>query len=1003
VTKRSFCTAFFTFVAVIVLTTAFSLGGWARQVDGLKPAPTADFGNIPLYFIPNRGQVDDTALFYAKTPRYTLWLTRQGMVFDSFPSTDSNQREVSRLVFLGANKDIRAAAENATAHRVNFFKGNNRSKWLKGIPTSAAVRYKNVYRNIDLKVYGVSKQIEYDWLVKPGADPADIGFAYRGIKHSAVDEDGNLVVKTANGEWLHQKPRAFQVLDGQKVEVAAAFTIRNETDDQYGFRVGPYDKDHELVIDPLILVQSGFLGSSGDDAVCAIAVDSGGYLYAAGYAGGPNFPTASAYQPGHGGNWDCFITKFTQDGSGLVFSTYLGGGNHDYAFEMVLGPGGLIYIAGTTHSSDFPTVNPYQAALNGVGDVCAAILSSDGSSLVYSTFLGGSDSDYCYALGVTPAGEICLGGHTVSNDFPVYNAYDSTFGYPTSNDYSDVFLTKFNATGDALVFSTYLGGADNDYCGSLAIASNGDIYIAGNTENSNFPTSQWAYQRSFGGVADGYIARFTSTGALDASTLYGGSAYDSISEIALDANGYLYAAGQSGSATNFNTHRTFVLKFYDIDTTGSHLVYSTSLGDPGVYSTGPAIAVGPGGKAYITGTTTSPGFPVVSAFQDTHAGGEDAFMLVLSADGSTVDRSTFIGGAANDGGYDIFIDASGMIYVGGYTFSPSFPTYQGFQATHSGLRDGFVCKIEDSPYTITVTSPNGGETWGPGKVHDITWTTSGGFVDEVLLHYSTDNGSTWNLIVGPITNYGIHSWTVPDLDSDQCLVRVQHASSAARDVSDAVFTIATPVLALTAPNGGENWGVFETHDITWDPSGLGGNVLLYYSIDNGGNWQLIAGPIPDNGTYSWTIPQTPSSECLVKVEHETGAISDQSDAVFTIEAPTVTVIAPNGGESWGIGETHNITWTTTGVTTEVQLQYSYDNGSTWNLIAGPVPDNGTYAWTIPQTPSEECMVKVELYDFPANDVSDAVFTIAAPTVTVTAPNGGESWGRGAASIFLQQR
>ena len=973
------------------------------QMVGKRRIDT-DFGNIPLYFIPNKGQMNEKALFCAKTHRYSLWLTKQGLVFDSisppsshpsqershaFPQSPKPGRDVSRLIFLNANKQPVVVSEKPTDHRVHYFKGKDKSRWCTDIPTSKVVRYKNLYKNIDLKVYGIEKQIEYDWVVKPGGDPGNIQFQYRGVKEVSIDEKGNLVVQTAFGKWLHKKPLAYQVIDGRKVEVEAAFEKQKE-ENSYGFRVGSYDKDHKLIIDPLVLVHSGFLGSSGNDGAVAMAVDASGYLYVAGWAGGPNFPTASAYQPSHGGNWDCFITKFTPDGSGLVFSTYLGGGGQDYALKIVLGSGGLIYIAGSTSSTDFPTVNPYQAVLGGYSDAFAAIFSADGSGLLYSTYLGGSYTDYCYGLGVTPAGEICLGGTTFSNDFPVYNAYDASFG-GISNDYSDAFLTKFNASGDALVFSTYLGDFGNQHGSSLAIASNGDIYFAGSTYSSDFPVTQQAYQTSFGGQSDGFISRFTSTGALDASTFYGGSSYDSIADIALDSSDYLYIVRNYGSSMSTADSNAIVAKFNNIVAPSGHMAYSKYLGDSSAAS---AITVDSGGKAYITGRTLSPTFPVPNAFQDTIAGGEDAFVLVLSANGSTVDKASFLGGTDNDRGSDISVDSGGSIYVCGDTWSPSFPVYQGFQMTHAGSSDGFVCKIDDVASLITLTTPNGGEEWGIFESHDITWDPSG-LGGNVLLYYSTDNGDNWQMIAGPIPNSGTYAWTIPETPSDQCLVKVEHETASVFDESDAVFTIAPPTVTVTSPNGGESWGIAETHDITWTTTGEVNEVLLYYSTQGSG-WQLIAGPIPNSGTYAWTIPEAPSEECLVKVELGSIPVEDESDAFFTIAPPTVTVTSPNGGESWGIAETHNITWTTTGVVNEVVLYYS-TQGSGWQMIAGPIPNSGTYAWTIPEAPSDQCLVKVELGSIPVEDESDAFFTIAPPTVTVTSPNGGENWQVGSTS------
>ncbi|MGD2085496.1 MAG: GEVED domain-containing protein [Candidatus Aminicenantes bacterium] len=960
------------------------------------------FGNVPLYFIPNKGQMNGKALFYAKTPGYTLWITQQGLVFDStrvtgskdYPAKEKPDRDVSHMVFKNASKSPEILSIEPTSYKVNYLKGSDQSHWHTGIPTSKAVLYKELYKNIDLKVYGLEKQIEYDWVIKPGANPDDIGFQYRGMKSCALDEAGNIAIETASGKWLHKKPLAYQVIDGRKVEVEAAFAIQNEDENQYGFRVGSYDKGHDLIIDPLVLVYSGFLGSSGDDYAAAMAIDAGGYIYVTGWVNGSDFPTMNAYQPGHGGDWDCFLTKLTPNGSALVFSTYLGGSFIDHANEMVLDSGGLIYIAGTTHSSDFPTFNPYQAALNGSSDAFTTILSADGSSLVYSTYLGGWSSEYCYALGVTSAGEVCLGGCTNSNDFPVYNAYDATFGHGTSGDYSDAFLTKFNASGNALVFSTYLGNSGNQYGSSLAIASNGDIYLAGATYSSDFPVSSQAYQTSFGGQSDGFISRFTSTGALDASTLYGGSSYDSIVDITLDSSDYLYIVRNYGSSMTTADSNAIVAKFNNIVAPSGHMAYSKYLCDSSGAS---AITVDSGGKAYITGRTLSPSFPVVNAFQDTIAGGEDAFVLVLSADGSTVDKASFLGGTDNDRGSDIFLDSSGSIYVCGDTWSPSFPVYQGFQMTHAGLSDGFVCKIEDVASPITLTSPNGGEDLEVGTYYDITWDNAG-FIENVKLEYSTDSGATWELIEDPVANTGTYSWVVPDAPSDTCLVKVSDSAGPPTDSSDGFFTISptSRSLTLTAPNGGESWDALTNHDINWTSTGGITDVKLMYSEDNGTTWNSLNSGMatPDDGSYTWSIPDTSSSQCLVRIEDADGITMDDSDAVFTIVAAplSITVTSPNGGESWQAETTQMIQWDYTGAIPNVTLEYSTDNGSTWNTIASSIINNGSYNWNIPDTRGLNCLVKVSESGGSTTDTSDGVFTITSPYkyIKVYSPNGQET-------------
>ncbi|MCP5048124.1 MAG: hypothetical protein GY940_13210, partial [bacterium] len=217
----------------------------------VKPR-TANFGNIPLYFIPNQGQVNGKVRFYAKTPGYSLWATRGGLAFSRlYKKNDGFYNDVSRLVFIGANRKPGMTAEGITDHRVSYFRGNDPDQWKTGIPTSTAVRYKDLYKNIDLKVYGVEKQVEYDWIIQPGGDAGQIGFKYKNVKGTRIDEQGNLLVETESGTLAHKKPVSYQVIEGKRVEVKASFVKRGKH--KYGLKVGKYDKARELVIDPLVM------------------------------------------------------------------------------------------------------------------------------------------------------------------------------------------------------------------------------------------------------------------------------------------------------------------------------------------------------------------------------------------------------------------------------------------------------------------------------------------------------------------------------------------------------------------------------------------------------------------------------------------------------------------------------------------------------------------------------------------------------------------------------
>ena len=438
-----------------------------------------NYGKIPLYFIPNKGQVDDQALFYANTSRYTLWITNQGLVFDSFKRAEGNrkiwskkdrlpsfesgeqvsppkfERDVSRLIFLNANRSPKISALETTEHKVNYFKGNDKSKWQTGISSSLSVLYKELYKNIDLKVYGKENQIEYDFIVKPGGQISDIQFEYRDVEKISIDKDGNLVIRTRFGELTHKKPFGYQEIDGQLVDVVAHFKeIKSNT---YSFEVAEYNKNYDLIIDPLILVYSTYLGGSGTDQCYDIAVDPDGAAYVTGYTSSLDFPTQAPIYGTIAGDFDAFVAKINPEGDGLVYSTYLGGLDTDIGVAIALKPydaqtssknitdlqqydtGYAAYVTGYTFSTDFPTESPTQASSGGWWDAFVTIINAAGTALDFSTYIGGWSTDAGNDIDVDSEGNAHIAGITISDDFPTTNPLVAGF----SGGW-DCFYTKIN-------------------------------------------------------------------------------------------------------------------------------------------------------------------------------------------------------------------------------------------------------------------------------------------------------------------------------------------------------------------------------------------------------------------------------------------------------------------------------------------------------------------------------------------------------------------------------
>jgi RHS repeat-associated protein len=317
--------------------------------------------------------------------------------------------------------------------------------------------------------------------------------------------------------------------------------------------------------------------------------------------------------------------------------------------------------------------------------------------------------------------------------------------------------------------------------------------------------------------------------------------------------------------------------------------------------------------------------------------------------------------------------------------------------------DGDPSDVSDAVFSIvphpgiTVTSPNGGETWEVGSTYNITWTHIG-IVGDVKIEYTTNNGTSWSTIAASTANDGSYSWTVPETPSQNCRVRVSETDGAPSDVSNNVFTIVLiPKITVTAPNGGENLEVGSTYNIAWISVGVVGNVKIDYSFNSGTSWATIIASTANDGSYSWTIPDTVSNNCLVRVSELDGDPLDVSDSVFSIvPPPSITVTSPNGGENWQVVTSHNITWTYEGIVGNVKIEYTTNNGSSWATIVTSTANDGTYNWTIPETPSSNCRVRVSETDGAPSDASDAVFSIVLPpSLTITSPNGGETWEKNA--------
>ena len=595
------------------------------------------------------------------------------------------------------------------------------------IPTYAKAKYEKVYPGIDLIYYGNQRQLEYDFIVAPGADPKAVRLAFEGADKLAIDKQGDLVVKAVGGDVRLHKPRVYQDINGQQREIEGGYVLhraKSHSKDQVGFQVVAYDKNKPLVIDP-VLVYSTYLGGSGLDSGASIAVDSLGSAYVAGSTTSPDFPVLTpAIQVTHGIQItgvepDAFVTKLNPAGSALVYSTFLGGSSGDAATSIAVDAIGNAYLTGQTSSTDFPIANPIFPNLNGLLKAFVTKINSTGNALVYSTFLGGSSVEAARDIAVDGVGNAYITGETNSSDFPTTpRAFETSF---TGQGVTSGFITKLNSNGQTLVYSTYFNNASIT---AIAVDASGIVYITGSTNSVNFPTKN-ALQPNFAGntnpccpiPGEAFITKINDAGTdLIYSTYLGGTGDDLGFDIAMDDAGNAYVTGQAGTdfpttpgAFNTNGFGIFATK---LSSDGTKLVYSTFLGSSG--NAGRGIAIDTAGDAYITGYVdtsygTTPNFPIVNPIPNSGGGGhigflaQDAFITKLNPSGSDVVYSSLMGGNRSTWGFGIAVDSNGNVYVTGQTISESgFPLVNALQPVYGGAGgqvnsdDAFVAKISDT-------------------------------------------------------------------------------------------------------------------------------------------------------------------------------------------------------------------------------------------------------------------------------------------------------------------
>lgn len=691
------------------------------------------YAKLPLSFEANQGQTNKQVKFLTRGNGYSVFLTPTEAVLTLRQTqksstatqpvvkpTGKTQTSVLRLQLVGSNPTPQVKGLKQLPGKSNYLTGKDSSKWHTDIAHYAKVQYQAVYPGIDLVYYGNQGQLEYDFVVAPGANPQNIRFQVAGASRLEIDKQGNLLLHTQKGVIRQHRPIVYQQINGQKKVIAGSYFLLGK---EVGFKLATYNPTQQLVIDP-VLSYSTYLGGSGIEDTSGIALDYQGNVYVRGETNSTDFPIKNALDSTLSRD-DAFITKLNPSASGaasLIYSTYLGGSNEEDSSGLntiAVDYQGNAYVTGLTFSTDFPTTeNAFSRQLSSFGDAYVTKLNAAGNRLLYSTYLAGSTVnglDGTSAIAVDLQGNIYVAGTTTSTDFPTTeSAFDRTFGAP-----SDGFVTKINpaAFGKAsLVYSTYLGGTTessfgrvtNDDAFGIALDLRGNVYVIGLTNSTDFPIKN-GFDTSLNGSEDAFVTKINTRASGAASLVYstylGGTDEDFGTAIAVDLQGNAYLTGQTRS-TDFPTknafdntfngyyYDAFVAKVNPARSGNASLVYSTYLGGSGT-DDAYGIAVDLQGNTYVVGDTQSSDFPTRNAF-DT-LGGTDfnykAFVTKVNAFGNSLLYSTYLGGDETTRGFAIAVDLRGNAYVTGQTFSTNFPTKNAFDSTFNGIGDAFVTKI----------------------------------------------------------------------------------------------------------------------------------------------------------------------------------------------------------------------------------------------------------------------------------------------------------------------
>lgn len=970
------------------LPEASSRADFSEAAAGLASLRGAEV-NWPLLFIPNRGQLDPRVAFYLQGSDKNIYFSPDGLTitmsslrektgdFSSggqtgrkktgLPSRVSGfsrgfdmasgqepefRRWTVRLDFIGANPGTIIKPLKSMETRVSYFRGGPED-WFTALPTYSLIRYQELWPGVDLYLKGNPGQLKCEFVVSPGADPSVIRLNYRGATEIKLNQKGQLEVITPAGSFIDEAPVAFQLKDGRKVPVEVKFEIIDITIGEngqvnclHGFKTGEYDRAEPLYIDPAVLVYSGFIGGSYNDRALAMAVDETGYVYLTGWTGSLDFPVAVGPDLTYNGpslGTDAFVAKVHPSGSGLVYCGFLGGSHDDGGTGIAVDSAGNAYVCGYTRSGDFPVYGgPYTspgANISLYSDAFITKINAAGTGLVYSGYIGGSAADIASSIAVDSSGRAYLCGTTESSDFPTKTGPDTSY-----NGQKDAFVCRVAATGGSLDWSGFIGGTADDIGSWLALDAGGNVYLAGYTASTPgqlFPVKTGPYLTHRGGL-DAFVAKIASSGnSITYCGYIGGAGDDYGTAVAVNPSGEAIVAGATNSQSGFPllvgpdlTYNGGVDGFIcRVNQAGNGIVYSGYVGGS-LDDFGLAVVVDSQGIAYLAGATDSPDFPVAGGPQSAYAGGRDAFLMAVKADGSGYYFSSYLGGSDREEANAVAALGDGNCYLAGFTRSWNFPVLIGpFLQPGGGVgqlaEDAFVARVYG---LIPPAAPaNLRQTAVTVSSVSLAWDDKSSNEDGFKIERKTGAGGTWAQIatvganVTSFQNTGLSEGTV-------YYYRVRAYNSA----GDSPYSNELNVLTLpAAPTNLVASAVHERRvNLSWTDNSGGESGFRLERKTGSGNWTTLANLAANVTSYPDTsVVETTTYTYRIFAFNASGDSAASNEATVTTPALTVP-IAPSDLQAVALSAgSVRLTWVDNSYNEDgFQVERKTGAGGTWSQV-----------------------------------------------------------------------